>query len=101
MVSPEFEELIFEPEFLLSIDLAPNVGEETEEDLLIQLPGAMGVGIGQGGMAGGSDAQMFQFSLTASKASGNLPERMGAAQLTEVHGHKLAPAGKPSGMSFF
>jgi hypothetical protein len=40
------QELIFEPEFLLPIDLGSNVGEETEEDLLIQLPGAMGVGVG-------------------------------------------------------
>ncbi len=60
----------------------------------------MGVRIRQGGMAGGSDSKMFQFTITASKASGNLPERVGAAQLTKEHGHKLAPTGKPSGMSF-
>jgi hypothetical protein len=51
-------------------------------------------------MAGGGDAQMYQFSLAASQASGNLPEGVGAAQLAKEHGHKLAPAGKSSAMSF-
>jgi hypothetical protein len=43
---------------------------------------------------------MSQFPFTASKASDNFPEGMGSTQLAEEHGHKLAPAGKSSGMSF-
>jgi len=43
---------------------------------------------------------MSQFPFTASKASGNFPEGMGSAQLAKQHGHELAPAGKPPGMSF-
>jgi hypothetical protein len=43
---------------------------------------------------------MLQFTFTASKASGNLPQGMGSAQLAEEHGNKLAPTSEPSGMSF-
>jgi hypothetical protein len=43
---------------------------------------------------------MFQLPLTASKASGNLPEGMSATQLTKQHGDKLTPAAKSFGMTF-
>ena len=43
-------------------------------------------------MARSGNAQMLQFPFTASKPACNLPERMGSAQLTEKHGHKLIPA---------
>jgi hypothetical protein len=42
---------------------------------------------------------VLQFALTASEPAGNLPERVGAAQLAKEHGHKLTPASKPSGMT--
>jgi len=74
--------------------------EELHKDSLVELPGPVLVGISQGGTTGGADAQMFQFAFTASQPSGNLPKRMGSAQLTEEHGHKLAPTREPSGMAF-
>jgi len=58
------------------------------------------IGIGKGGSAWGSDSQMLQFTLTASQTTGNFPEGMGSAQLTEVHSDKLAPASESLGMSF-
>ena len=42
--------------------------------------------------SGGGDARGFRFSLTASKASGNLPEELGPAQLAIEPSHTLAPA---------
>jgi hypothetical protein len=74
--------------------------EEMEEDLLIQLPWTVLIGISQGGMGRSRNAQMFQLTLTTSKAPGNLTERMGAAQLAKQHGHKLSPTTKSFGMTF-
>jgi len=74
--------------------------QELEEYRLVEFPGAVFIGIGQGGPAGGSDSQMLQFSLTASQPPGDLPERVGSSQLAEEHGHKLAPRAKSSAMSF-
>ena len=54
------------------------------------------VGIGQGGVAGSGDAEVFQFALTTTQATGNLPEGMGSAQLAEEHAHKLTPGGEAS-----
>ena len=60
----------------------------------------MFVGVTQSGMTGGSDPQVFQFPFAASKTSGNLPERMSAAQLAKFHRDKLSPAGKSFGTPF-
>jgi hypothetical protein len=74
--------------------------KELQEYLLIQFPWTVLIGISQGGMARSRNAQMSQLSLTASKASANLTEGMGAAQLTKQHGYKLAPTSEPFGMTF-
>jgi hypothetical protein len=60
----------------------------------------MFIGISQGGGARSSDTQMFQLTLADSKTSGDLTERMGAAQLAKQHGDKLAPASESFGMTF-
>lgn len=60
----------------------------------------MFVRVGEGGAVGSGNAQVFQFALTTSEASDDLPEGMGSAQMTEEHGDELAPAGEPSGMAF-
>jgi hypothetical protein len=74
--------------------------QQLEKDLLIKLPGAVLIGIGQGGAIGGRNAQVFQFAFTASQTAGNLSERMGSAQLAEEHGHQLTPASESPGMTF-
>jgi len=51
-------------------------------------------------MTGSGNAQVFQFALTASEASGNLPKGMSSTQLAEEHGHELSPAGEASSMTF-
>jgi len=88
------------PELLSLSDLHPAALEQSKENLLIQLPWAVLVGIAKGRSAWSSDSQMFQFTLTASQSPGNLPEGMGSTQLTEEHGNKLTPASEPSGMAF-
>ena len=94
------EELIFEAELLLSDSLALEASEKQEEHFLEELPRAVFVGIGQGGVTGGGDAEVFQFTLTSAQAAGDFPEGMGSAQLAEEHGHKLSPAGEASSMAF-
>jgi len=95
------DQFVLEPEFPLSdFDLNPAAIKEFDKDALVQLPGAVSVGIGQSGMARSRNAQMFQLSLAASKASGNLTEGMGPTQLAEEHGYKLGPTREPFGMTF-
>jgi len=74
--------------------------EQLQEDFLVEQLGPMLINISQDRATRGSNSQMFELPLTASKAAGDLAERTGAAQLAEEHGHKLAPTGKSSGMSF-
>ncbi len=95
----EADQLVFEPEFLLSRKLSSTSVEQLTKQMLVKLPGAVFIRIRQGGAAGGSDTQMFQLPLTASQAPSNLPEGMGSAQLTEKHGHKLPPAGESPSMA--
>ncbi len=94
------QKLIFEAELLLSWDLASDLGQQREEDFLVELPGAVGVGIRQGRVARGVDYQMFQISLTASQAAGYFPQGMGSAELAKEHGYKLTPTGEPFGPPF-
>jgi hypothetical protein len=95
------DQFVLEPEFPLSdFDLNPAPVKEFDKDTLIQLPGAVPVGIGQSGMARSRNAQMFQLPLTASKPPSNLTEGMSPTQLAEEHGYKLVPTREPFGMTF-
>ena len=87
----ETDQLVFESEFLHSRELASTSVEQLTKQMLIKLPGAVFIRVGQSGAAGGGDPKMFQFPLTASQASSNLPEGMSSAQLTEKHGQKATP----------
>jgi hypothetical protein len=96
----EADQFVLKPKFLSPSDLHPTPFEQLEEDLFIELPGTVSIGISQGGTIGCTDAQMFQFPLTASQPSDNLPEGMGSAQLAEEHGHELTPTRKAPSMTF-
>ena len=59
----------------------------------------MAVGIGQRRAFGSLiDSQMGEFPFASGKALADLPQRVGAAQLAEQHGDKLAPTAKAAGM---
>jgi hypothetical protein len=94
------DQFVLKPERFLSDDLGTAPVEELKENLLIELPWTVLIGISQGGMARSRNAQMFQLPLTASKTSGDLTESMGATQLTKQHGHKLTPTGESFAMTF-
>ena len=95
------DQFVFKPKLPLpDFDLNSAPVKEFQKNMVIKLPWTMLVGIGQGRMTRSRNAQMFQLPLAASKASGNLPEGMGATQLTKQHGDKLTPAGKSFGMTF-
>jgi hypothetical protein len=94
------DQFVFEPELSLPSDLGTASLKEMKENMLIQLPWAVLIGISQGGMAWSLNAQMSQLTLTASESPGNLTEGIGAAQLAEEHGHKLAPTRESLGMAF-
>ena len=100
MVESRLTSLFLNRNFFLPVNLALTSVQQLQKDLLIKLPGAVLIGIGQGGTTGSGDSQMFQFALTASQTAGNFSEGMGSAQLAEEHGHKLAPAGESPGMTF-
>ena len=94
------DKFVLKPEFFLADSLVLEAMEKHQEEFLIERPGAVFVRVGEGGAVGGGNAQVFQFALTTSEASDNLPEGVGSAQMTEEHGDELAPAGEPSGMTF-
>jgi hypothetical protein len=95
------DQSIFEPELSLpDFDLNPAPVKQLHEDVLIQLPGAVFIGIGQRGMTRSRNAQVFQLPLAASKASGNLTEGMGPAQLAEKHRDELVPTREFFDMTF-
>jgi hypothetical protein len=96
----ETDQFVFETERLCPRTFLSNPFKQMQEDLLVKLPGTMGIGIGQRGSTRGRNAQVLEFSFAAPQTTGDFSQRMGSAQLTEEHGDKLAPAGKPSGMSF-
>ena len=99
------DQFVFKPKRFLPDDLDTASFKEPKENLLIEIPWTVLIGIGQGGMARSRDAQMSQLPLAASKTSANLTERMGTTQLAKQHGHKLTPAAKTFritfGMGFF
>jgi len=94
------DQFVLKPELFRPNDLDTASLKELKENLFIELPRAVLIGISQGGMAWSSNAQMLHLPLTASKASGDLPKGMGPAQLTEEHGYKLVPTRKSFGMTF-
>jgi len=73
--------------------------QQQEKYSLVEFPGTMSVGIGQGRAFGSLiDSQMGEFPFASGKALADLPQRVGAAQLAEQHGDKLAPTAKAAGM---
>jgi len=88
----EADQLVLESKFLLSRNLASTSIKQLAKQKLIKLPGPVLIRVGQGRAAGSGDAKMFQLPLATSQPPNDLPERMGSAQLTEKHGHKLSPA---------
>ena len=94
------DEFVFKPEPFLAHSLVSETVKKSQEEFLIERPGAVFVGIGQGGAARGRNSQMLQFAFAAFQATGDFSERVGSSQVAEEHGHELAPTSKPAGVAF-
>src|SRR5271167_4966397 len=71
------------------------------EDIFVQLPRAMLVGVGQGGARRGlRQAQMPQLSFARRQPASNLAQRLGSAELAEQHSNELSPTAEPASVSF-
>src|SRR5258706_6437037 len=94
------QQLVFKTElFLWSYRLLTFL-QQRFEHTLIQLPGTVRIGIGQGGFLGSLwYPQMFQFAFTAGQSSANLAQGLSPSQLAKQHRHKLSPTGKSPGMT--
>ncbi len=60
-------QLFLESELFLPLNLVLASIRQLHKELLVELPGAMFISIGQGGAAGSGYPKMFQFTLTASR----------------------------------
>ena len=66
----------------------------------VQLPRPMFVGIGQGGALGRiGQSQVPQLAFAGGQSAADLAQRLRPPQVTEQHGHKLAPATEPAGVT--
>src|SRR5487761_899625 len=75
--------------------------KQNAEDLLIQLPGPVLIGVGERGFVGRlRNAEMLQLSFTTRQAAANLAQRTSLSQLAKQHRHELSPAGESAGMAF-
>ena len=74
--------------------------KQNTEDLLIQLPGSVLIGISERGLVGRlRNAEMLQLAFTTREAAANLTQRTGLPQLAKQHRNELAPAGKSASMT--
>jgi hypothetical protein len=75
--------------------------QQGEKEILIDLPGAVLIGVGQGGMFGGfGDAEMDQFAFAGLESFVDFAEALGLAELTEEHGDELVPTAETAGVAF-
>src|SRR5208282_5424314 len=74
--------------------------EQLIKHAAVQLPGPVFVGIGQGGALGSvRQSQVPQLAFAGGQAAANLAQRLRTPQMTEQHGHELAPTTEPAGMA--
>ena len=93
----ETEQLVFEPERLRAGHLA-TPRQDLIEHRLIERPGPMRIGVGEGRPRRRRRAEMRELALATRQAATNLPQRMRAAELGEQHRHELVPAGESARM---
>lgn len=96
----EAEEPVLEPERPFAERHLLAAAQDLIKQLLVELPGPVLVGVGQGrAFRGRLDAQMPGLAETTGQAPANLPKGVGLPELAEQHGHELVPAVKALGAS--
>ena len=99
MVESRADQLVLEAEAAPGGGRGLAAGQQRLEHAPVELPGPMLVGVGQGGAGRGGDAQVGQLAFAAGQPPADLPQGVRPAELTEQHGHELAPAGEAAGMA--
>jgi hypothetical protein len=95
----EREQLVLEAEAVPLGDFAA-AAEQLIKHAAVQLPGAVFVGVSQGGAFGGvGQPEMPQLAFAGGQAAANLAQRLRSPQVTEQHGHELPPTAKSAGMA--
>src|SRR5258708_5526284 len=91
------QQFVLESEFTLVIlGFLLASAQQILEDILIQLPRTVLVGVGQGRVRRRAiHAQMLQLPLAASQAARDLSQRLGMTKLAEHHRAELVPTGEP------
>ena len=69
------------------------------EDVLVQNPRAVCIGVGQCGARRRRDPQVRQAAFTAGEPAADLAQRLRAPQLAEQHRHELPPTRKAARMA--
>jgi len=93
------QQLVLETESMRAGDFAA-AAQQLIKHAAIQLPGPMFVGIRQGRTLGRvGQPQVPQLAFAGSQTAADLAQRLRPSQVTEQHGHELAPASKPAGMA--
>lgn len=75
--------------------------QQVVEDLLVELPGTVFVGVGEGGTLGCSlYLQLFKLVQAGGQSPAYFPQGVGLVQLKKEHGDKLVPGGESLGSPF-
>lgn len=96
----EAEESVVEPERPFAEHLLLATAQDLIKQLLVELPGPVLIGVGQGGaLRGLLKAQMPRLAEATGQAPADLPKGVGLPELAEQHGHELVPTVKALGAS--
>jgi hypothetical protein len=75
-----------------------DVAEHLVEELLKEVGGALGVGVGQGGAPrSAGHAEVLELALAAAESGVDLAQALGLGKLAEEHGDEVVPAGESLG----
>jgi hypothetical protein len=99
----EAEQFILEAKFpFLSGILVAKQVTQMKENVLIKLPGSMGIRIGKCtlGKSASRQSQMIELATSDIQAISDLPQALGLSQLAKQHSNELVPRGESLGMAF-
>lgn len=77
---------------------AASIAKENEQ-IPIEGPGAMLIGVGEGRTTRGFDSEVIEFPFGGREAVANLAERLGSTEVTEKHRDELLPAGEAASVT--
>jgi len=99
--SIETEELVLEAELLLFAGaLAMAQVPESKKGILIELPGPVGISVGERALrGGGTQSQMTELTTGDRQSVTDLSQALGLGELAEKHGDTLVPRGKALGVA--